>query len=106
MILLMIIGKTKMDSQGRVNLSGMWHEKMPEEVILVVNPEWEMIEILDDLEGRDYCDRFNVDVKGRLCIPKWIRDELDGQTDLFLIIDKDAEGVMHRLISPKTGKIL
>ena len=97
-----ISGKTKVDSQGRVNLNGLFRsDKMPKQVVLVVDVEKEMILVMDEDKAPDFGVVQKIDKKSRLIIPEWIREEVGNAKEFFLVIDEDK-----KYISPKTGDIL
>ena len=101
-----IIGKTTVDEQGRVSISAFNSPVKMSNIVIAVEVGAEMIVLLDD-KPEVAGVRQKVDKKGRVILPKWLREELgkkDGENDeleLFLIVDGDK-----KYLSPKTGSII
>ena len=96
-----IIGKSTVDKQGRVVISGLFKEPV-QQVVIVTDPETEMILLLPVSEGDpSFGVPLNVDSKNRIFLPKWIKQELGDHKDLLLIVDNDKH-----YLSPKTGYII
>ena len=93
------VGIEESDRQGRILISNLF-DNTPNSVQIVIDIDREMIEIIPKDTAGEYGKLSQVDEKGRIIIPKWIRDELDGKNKFLLIIDDN-----RLFLSPKTGKI-
>ncbi|MBR0480135.1 hypothetical protein IJJ49_02660 [Candidatus Saccharibacteria bacterium] len=99
---LKIVGKSKVDSQGRVNLAGLFYPEFPKEVVVSIDSEMEMIEITPATEDEPkFGTRLQIDDKKRLVIPKWIREEFSEKAELLLI-----QADQKKYLSVKTGNLL
>ena len=101
---MICVGIGKIDQQGRILIGDLFRggADTPKNVQLVIDIDREMIEIIpeDDAE-RKYGKPSILDEKGRVVIPKWIREELDERNEFLFIIDDN-----RLFLSPKTGKII
>ena len=98
-----IIGVSKIDKQGRVLITGLFGKKEVKRVLAVVDVGYESILLLplEDDQEIEFGIPLTIDEKNRLIIPKWMRAEIPGITELSLMIDNDKH-----YLSPKTGSIL
>ena len=98
-----IVGKAKVDKQGRINVNGLFRQdKMPKQVVIAIDVENEMIEVfLNENEAQDFGVVQTIDAKSRLSLPNWLREEIGENKELFLIIDGNK-----KYISIKTGNVL
>lgn len=99
-----IVGKSKLDDQGRVNISSFYRDK-PEKVVIFIDVNMVMIEVIgaDELIVSAVGKPSKLDEKGRVVLPDWIIDEIGEDAVLYLILDDDG----RRYLSPKVGdKIL
>ncbi|MBO7132129.1 AbrB/MazE/SpoVT family DNA-binding domain-containing protein [Candidatus Saccharibacteria bacterium] len=101
-----IYGKTHIDKNDRILLSGFFApEELPGKIVLVVDAGMEMITVIKAEEKPELGTAIPVDEKGRVTLPKWLREELkpslNDENELFFVYDGGK-----RYISPKTGDIL
>ena len=99
-----IIGKTKLDDQGRANISSFYQDR-PEKVVLFIDVNMVMIEVIgaDESIVSAAGKRSKLDEKGRVVLPDWIVDEVGEDAVLYLVLDDDG----RRYLLPKVGdKIL
>ena len=95
------IDSVKVDNQYRIILKSLWL-KIPEEIVFLVDEEAELI-IVKNAEECDFGTRHRPDKKGRVIIPKWIREGgIKDYQEVFLMVDENGQ----RYISPKTAPVL
>ncbi len=92
----------EIDDQGRINISAMSKEfsNNPQRLLMVFDPNMEMIKIISGEKAEQDPSSVELDKKGRVSIPKWIRDILPSNKLLFI------EDSGEYYLSPQTGKLL
>ena len=89
---MLIIGKEKMDTAGRVKINKLF-TKLPREVIPVFDSTEKKIFFLEEVEKWPASARRKVDPKGRVSLPKWMVGEFGEE---FFVSEESIQN--HSLI--------
>ncbi len=95
-----IIGKAKPDKDGRITVSNVGLENFSGGYKLYVDPEKEMIRLVDAKEFK-FGPTQKVDQSSRITIPKWMMSEI-GEREVLILVENDDS----IWLSAKTGSIL
>ena len=100
-----IVSQQSLDSQGRIGV-GSLYENNPAQIVVAVEAETKRILFLNPEQAQGWGIKQTVDNKGRIVLPKWLREELGEDARLNLVIETAENGEIRRYAKLKTNSIL